>query len=157
VADKLEFQKKHKFALACENSQHSGYTTEKLVQAFAAQTVPIYWGDPDVGKVFNEKAFVNINNFDSLCEAREFVRKIDMDDNLYLDMLNAPALLEDYTQNKRNDELGIFLKNIVDQEYKKAYRRDRVGYGKMHCDELNNIEKVKNSRIYMIYNRIKGV
>ncbi len=41
VKDKLAFQSTHKFAIAFENTSHCGYTTEKLVQAFAAQTVPI--------------------------------------------------------------------------------------------------------------------
>ena len=42
VKDKLAFQTRHKFAIAFENSSHPGYTTEKLVEAFAAKTVPIY-------------------------------------------------------------------------------------------------------------------
>ena len=49
VASKLDFDRSHKFSIVCENTAHSGYTTEKLVEAFAAGCIPIYWGDPDHG------------------------------------------------------------------------------------------------------------
>ncbi|MGX2982281.1 glycosyltransferase family 10 domain-containing protein [Helicobacter sp. 23-1045] len=45
VADKFAFQSECKFSLCFENSSTSGYTTEKLIQAVAARTIPIYWGD----------------------------------------------------------------------------------------------------------------
>jgi hypothetical protein len=66
VADKMTFDRRHKFSIACENSASPGYTTEKLVQAFAAKTIPIYWGDPLVSRVFNTKAFINVNDFASV-------------------------------------------------------------------------------------------
>ena len=37
VVDKFEFQKRYKFSIAFENSRENGYTTEKIVDAFAAQ------------------------------------------------------------------------------------------------------------------------
>ena len=58
VADKLQFQLTHKFSIAFENSSYPGYCTEKLVQSFAARTIPIYWGDPQVDESFNEGAFI---------------------------------------------------------------------------------------------------
>ncbi|WP_241993666.1 glycosyltransferase family 10 [Helicobacter sp. MIT 05-5293] len=48
VDDKDAFLKEGKFNIAFENSSTNGYTTEKLIQAFAAQTIPIYWGDERV-------------------------------------------------------------------------------------------------------------
>ena len=47
VKDKSSWQSGYKFSLCFENSSTSGYLTEKLIQAYAANTVPIYWGDPD--------------------------------------------------------------------------------------------------------------
>lgn len=48
VKDKIKFLGQYKFNIAFENSQSSGYCTEKLIEAFAAQVVPIYWGDPSL-------------------------------------------------------------------------------------------------------------
>ncbi len=123
VPDKLAFQKQYKFAMAFENSSHSGYTTEKLVEAFAAQTVPIYWGDPDIGKVFNEKAFINVLKYESLEAAMEQIIKIDEDDALYQQMLQEPALNNiSYVEQVKN-ELEVFLQHIVEQPDKSAFRR----------------------------------
>ena len=46
VKDKFAFQSECRFSLCFENSSTPGYLTEKLIQAAAAQTIPIYWGDP---------------------------------------------------------------------------------------------------------------
>ena len=39
-----------RFAMAFENANVSGYVTEKIVNAFLAGAIPIYWGHPDVFK-----------------------------------------------------------------------------------------------------------
>ena len=84
VADKIDFHRQHKFVIAFENSSHSGYTTEKIVDAFAAGSIPIYWGDPDVTRVFNPKAFIEVRSVE---EAIERVKQLDQDDTAYLQML----------------------------------------------------------------------
>ena len=43
VSDKFAFQQKHKFSIAFENTSYCGYCTEKIVEAFVAGTIPIYW------------------------------------------------------------------------------------------------------------------
>lgn len=135
VADKLEFERKHKFSICCENSSHSGYTTEKLVESFAAQTVPIYWGDPDVAKVFNPKAFVNVMEYDSLDDLLATVRTIDNDNSLYQKMLKEPAMItKDITIDGQYQVMCEFLKNIVDQYQDKAQRYNRVFWGKKYQD-----------------------
>ena len=49
----------HKYMFAMENTSHPYYCTEKIMDAFLAGSVPIYWGDPKVGEDWNERAFVN--------------------------------------------------------------------------------------------------
>ncbi|WP_238700303.1 glycosyltransferase family 10 domain-containing protein [Helicobacter jaachi] len=53
VKDKLAFLKEGKFNIAFENSSTHGYVTEKLMHAFAAQSIPIYWGDETISKPLN--------------------------------------------------------------------------------------------------------
>lgn len=45
IKDKHTFLESGKFNIAFENSSTNGYTTEKLFDAFASHTIPIYWGD----------------------------------------------------------------------------------------------------------------
>lgn len=119
VADKKAFQAKHKFAIAFENTSYDGYCTEKLMEAFAAGTIPIYWGDPNVTKDFNPEAFINAHDYASFDEVVERVKEIDQNDNLYLKIRNANPLLMESTDNG----LASFLYHIIDQDYDMAFRR----------------------------------
>jgi hypothetical protein len=63
VADKLAFLAGYRFTVAYENSGIPGYTSEKLVEARLAGTIPLYWGDPLVGEDFDTSSFVNRHEF----------------------------------------------------------------------------------------------
>jgi len=125
VADKLAFQKKHKFSMAFENACHPGYTTEKLMQSFAAQTVPIYWGDPRVAETFNKEAFINCNDFPNWESVIERVKEIDQNDALWQKMVETPALLESKVVSELRDGLKAFLFHIFDQDPAEAKRFSR--------------------------------
>lgn len=88
VEDKNEFIKESKFNICFENVSYPGYTTEKLFEAFIANTIPIYWGNPMVNKDFNEKSFININNFSSFQDAIEYIKYIDQDDKEYKSIID---------------------------------------------------------------------
>ncbi len=90
VADKHEFTRQFKFAIAFENSSYPGYTTEKLMDALIADAIPIYWGDPLVGNDFNKRAFIDCNDFDSFDDVVEHVKRVDQDDDLYREYLSEP-------------------------------------------------------------------
>lgn len=147
VPDKLEFQKKYKFALCFENCSYPGYSTEKIVQAFAAGTIPVYWGDPMIGETFNEKAFVNCNNYDSLDDMVKRIEEIDQDDTLYLSMLQEPALKGSDQYDEIQRELTEWLRNIIDQPMEKAYRRSRISFQAGNEEErkemVNALEKIR--------------
>lgn len=127
VPDKYEFQKKHRFSIAFENGSHPGYTTEKLVQSFAAKTIPIYWGDPWVERVFNPKAMICVRDASELSEAIEYVKQVDLDDNLYLDMMQQPAMLDTQRLQEQYTELTNFLVHIFSQPLAEAPRRNMPG------------------------------
>ena len=120
VADKFEFDKKHKFSIAFENCIAEGYTTEKIIQAFAAGTIPIYLGNPSIAKEINPKAFVNCHDFSSLQEVVEHVIRIDTDDVLYRKMVQEPVFMD---SPPTLDELECFLLHIVEQPLAAARRR----------------------------------
>lgn len=90
VPDKLSFIRSAKFAFACEGSSHAGYTTEKLIQALAADTVPIYWGNPRIGEDFNTRRFVNYHDFRSERAFIDHIIQLDNDDDAYVEMLSQP-------------------------------------------------------------------
>jgi len=131
VSDKMEFQSLHKFAIAGENASHSGYTTEKLVEAFAAGCVPIYWGDPEVTRVFNPKAFVNAHDYASLKSLVEEVKRIDNNDDAYAEMLKQPALLHPQTDGylAMYQKAVFFMQHIVESGLSRNVLRCRDEWG----------------------------
>ena len=151
VADKYEFQKKHKFSICFENSTHPGYITEKLVQGFAAGTIPIYWGSPDVIDVFNRKAMVVVAGKEDIPRAVEQIKEIDNNDDLYQNMLKQPALIKtDYITDLKLD-LERFLLNIFEQPLETAIRRPHVST----VDVYYSQEKVFKHRVGSFIDRVK--
>ena len=53
-----DVRQQNKFMFAMENTVAHGYITEKLLRAFKAGSVPIYWGTPEVFELFNRHAFL---------------------------------------------------------------------------------------------------
>ena len=49
--------------MAFESKSYPGYVTEKICDIYKSNTVPIYWGTPDVVKDFNPTTFINANDF----------------------------------------------------------------------------------------------
>lgn len=87
-----QFYKNYKFALVMENSVAPGYITEKIVIAFMAGSIPIYYGDrTTVEKWFNPKAFIfyDPNNPE---EALKKIRRLHHDDKAYFKMRNMPMI-----------------------------------------------------------------
>ena len=165
VADKLIFQKKHKFSIAFENCSSPGYTTEKLVQSFASQTIPIYWGDPLVNKVFNTKAFINCHDYNNWDEVIERIIELDSNDKAYIAMMQQPALL-DANDSLENAfiKLGRFLEYIIDQPKDTAQRYNRYYWGRRNINNLRLRKKIYNRSLRGIaenlysrmYSRQKG-
>ena len=122
IKNKLEYEKQHKFSVAFENSSRSGYTTEKLVSSLVAQTIPIYWGNPNIAKEFNTRRFINCHDYDSFEEVLDKVKELDTNDELYVKTLNEPLGVNDYNYDEVKAGLETFLRNIIDQPLLEAKR-----------------------------------
>jgi alpha(1,3/1,4) fucosyltransferase len=90
VADKISFMEPYKFTIAFENSSYPGYVTEKIYQPMFMQTIPIYWGSPNIGRDFNTDSFVNWHDYGSDEAVIERIIELDQNDDLYLAMLSEP-------------------------------------------------------------------
>lgn len=122
---KISFQKNYKFSLAIENSEYRGYTTEKLLHPMSANSLPIYWGNADVGKEFNTRSFINCHDYNSIDEIIDAIKKIDQDDTLYKNMLTEPwrTAVQEEESRQNNEEYSRFIRNIFDQDIERARRR----------------------------------
>ena len=118
VDSKVKFQSEYKFSIAFENNayrpQHPGYTTEKIMEPMTVNSVPIYWGNPEIGKEFNTKSFINVYDFDHIDSVINYIEYLDNNDKKYLELLSQPWF-KDYNipENNKIENIKSFLYKIV--------------------------------------------
>lgn len=126
--DKHEYISHRKFTIAFENTDSFGYTTEKLPDALRTHTIPIYFGNADVGKDYNKKAFIDVRDYDSLEDVVKKVIELDKDDDAYMAMLNEPPFAG--TTHRSINELKDFFTHIFERG-NKPFKKDP----KKCCDD----------------------
>jgi len=99
----------YKFCLCPENSLYDGYVTEKLIDAYAGLTVPIYSGDISVIDDFNDKAFLNYQNARNMDWFVDTVKVFDTNIAHYQYMYEQPLLAK---EPKLDDAIN-FVRSIV--------------------------------------------
>ena len=118
VSDKLEFISQYKFNIAIENNSSPGYTTEKIMEPFVSETLPIYWGNPLIKDDFNPKAFINLHDFASIEDAVNFIVNVDNNDELYLKYFQYGSQLISAFGESYDEHLLNFFDNIVSKTEK---------------------------------------
>jgi hypothetical protein len=86
---KCKLLEEYKFSIAFENLRHEGYNTEKIIQPMEAGCIGVYWGGNKSFEYFNDDAYINIDNYNSMEEVVERMLEIDQDDELYEHMVNS--------------------------------------------------------------------
>jgi hypothetical protein len=149
VANKIDFIKDYKFTIAFENSSLSGYTTEKIIEPMIVNSMPIYWGNPDVCLDFNKESFVFVNDYDTLDAAIEEVIRLDKDDEAYLEKLSKSWHTgESYAE--RQLKLLSFLKNIFERKLSEAKRTTDYGYVRTYRRKQETMGQLFNEKIMRI-------
>ena len=129
---KLEFQKKCRFSLCFESTDEPGFITEKIVEAFYCDTIPIYYGSSNIKDIFNPKAFIDVSDYPDFDSAIDYILKIEDDDEKHLEMLRQPIFNDPEFPEKKMREFEEFLCHIFDQPIEKAYRRSRYLLNQYH-------------------------
>ena len=119
VQDKRQFQSEYKFSISFENNayrpQNSGYTTEKIMEPMTVNSMPIYWGNPDIGLEFNTKSFINYYDFKSEDDLIGYIIELDKNDDKYLEKLNQPWFIDNQIpDNNKIENIKSFLYKIFE-------------------------------------------
>ena len=128
VKDKIEFLKQYKFSLAMENSEADGYTSEKIIDAYLAGTIPIYYGDYMVDDYINPKTYILIRSQRDMANKINYIKRIDNDDNLYRSILKEKVFIDDFFVDNIQNERKKFLLHIFEQKKEYAKRVDRYHF-----------------------------
>lgn len=135
VGDKLEFLSHYKFSICFENSKTQGYISEKLVDAFEAGTIPIYFGDDTVLELLNNKSYIHVKDESEFDEKIELIKKIDNNDTLYQEMIREKIVLDDTRYAKELQKYKNFIYHIIEQDKEKAKRFKRENENPENKDE----------------------
>ena len=107
VKDEFFLNHTHKFSIAFENTNFPGYTTEKLMDAFLAGSLPIYSGNPQIAREFNPNAFIYPFKGKSLNDVFEMVKEVDVNENLFKVMYNEPVFTPEQKQDLETNLSGF--------------------------------------------------
>ena len=92
-----------------------GYVTEKIVNAFYSGAIPIYWGSDNIKEFFNEKAFINVDDFNSFDECIDYILNLSDEDREK--MVNEPIYTNSELINLINDEFNMKNENKILENY----------------------------------------
>ncbi|PMD90716.1 glycosyltransferase [Siphonobacter sp. BAB-5405] len=148
VDDKLAYMSQFKYSIAFENVSSNGYTTEKILDAKLAGTVPIYWGNKCISKELNPKSFINCHDFENFSEVIRHIDQLEKNEKDYLTMLNEPLFINNRIPDYLEDQSLIrFLSNIFNQGPVLSRRRCGLLFEKKVETELINYHKIRSSPV----------
>lgn len=104
------------FGIAIENFSHRGFFTEKLLDCFLMQTIPLYWGCSNIGDYFNINGIIQFNNVDDIINIGNILNEEYYMNRAHIIEENYQTALQyvDYEQNLINKIEEIFkLNNLI--------------------------------------------
>lgn len=152
----IDLKRPYKFSIAAENVVFKGCTTEKILTSMLANTIPIYFGNPDIKEEFNPKSFINVSDFNNLDEVVERIKEIDQNDELYCEIMSEPYRTPEQIE-KKDKELSNFYNKfyyIFEQNFKEAHRRPQGCWPDYYY--LNIFKRALSQYIY-IYQKRKRI
>jgi alpha(1,3/1,4) fucosyltransferase len=140
---KVTFLRDYKFNIAFENAAIMGYTTEKVFEAMQARSLPIYWGNPLVGREFNTKSFLNYADFPSEEALIEKIIELDKDEAKYLEYVRQPYFHADQPNEFFSEERVLkFFERVFSKKIEPVARRRKwFSVGKWVWVKRNAIPK----------------
>lgn len=122
---KIALQHMFKFSITVENNTSKGYTSEKILHALMAGSIPIYYGNPDIELDINPERFINCHRYKSIDDIVARVMEIDDNDTLYGEIVSKP----------------VFVNNTPPREFTKSFFLEKVAY----VFELDRSDRIKRS------------
>jgi len=108
-----QFISNYKFIICFENSKFGTYSTEKIVNPYLANTIPIYWSSHHIKNVINPDSmlFLEDERDESYIDLINRVIELDNDDAKYLEYANRPVFnnLDYWYSNYSMDALSCKL------------------------------------------------
>lgn len=121
---KLDFYRQYRFVIAFENKDLAGWTTEKMYDPLAVHAIPIFWGDPEVHRVFQAGCFINARDFAGPEELADYVLRVDDTPELYRRYVETPPFTDNRASSVFSEEALLdFFGGIFSAPYRPVAER----------------------------------
>lgn len=132
IRDKWDGLAPYRYSLAFENTRAPFYFTEKLMDCFVAETMPIYFGSPEITRFFPSESMVTINPEDP--DVFKQIREI-IGSDLWLRRRDSVAEAKSLVLEKYNlfARLAQFIGESTDEA--RPPRRLRISPVEANCGE----------------------
>ena len=104
------------FSVVVENDFEPNWFTEKIVDAFRAYSVPIYFGASNIGKYFDEAGIIVVQD---TAEFIEITRRLTADDY----WLRMPSMVQNFVTASRYMDVRENLKNYVQEAFDRKIKQ----------------------------------
>ena len=98
-----------RYSVVMENVKQDYYFSEKIIDCFLTKTLPIYWGCPSIGEIFEAGGIIH---FDTLDELRDIIASISVED--YENRLESITSNYEICLTKRLDSFDSYLVRIFE-------------------------------------------
>ncbi|RMG23521.1 MAG: hypothetical protein D6732_24730, partial [Methanobacteriota archaeon] len=125
---KKDVLKNYKYAICFENARYPGLITEKIFDCFAAGTVPIYYGAPNVQVYIPKTCFIDFRDFHNYEDLYQFLVAMTEDEyQCYLDAVKEFITSPEYYEFTSKRFAEIVLEQV--QALLNESRPNRTAHG----------------------------
>lgn len=125
IKDKIDVLRNYKFALCYENETNiNGLVSEKILHAFIAKSIPIYYGASNIEEFVPKDCFIDFRDFDSYDKLYNYISNMNSE-IYYKYVLNIEKFMLSEDYNKFSTEYfsrTIYDSLIVPTEINKIFR-----------------------------------
>jgi hypothetical protein len=112
-----DFLSDYKFMICFENVSKDNYFTEKLINAYKCNTIPIYWGCSNINEYVNMNAILYLKPNFTIEDVRILINEIknlNENENLYNEKYYQPLFTEQNISNNINiNKLQEKIRNLI--------------------------------------------
>lgn len=140
INDKWDGLSSYEFSLAIENSIFKNYFTEKITDCFLSETVPLYYGCPNIDDYFHKESLIKID-IDDFSNTKKVIEKIIEDEISYDEFY--PYLIESKERCLNNYNIFFFSEQFVKNKInlKNSNKKTKI-YSRHHVPWTVNLKKI---------------
>ena len=151
----INFLRQYKFIICFENSDKDGYFTEKIINAFVGDTVPIYWCNKNAQKYFNEKSMILLPEYteNHIQKVIDEIVTLQNNDELYAQKLREPLFKENQIPEEfKLDTIQTKVYSFLDKKYSFIIPyRNREENLKIFTERFSSFNLPDNYQFYFIH------